>query len=250
MKRILSVVISLIMLPSLAFGLTGLDVAKAVDTRKEPRDMKATLTMVLTNKRGKTRASTIRSVSKDRTEKQIVWFLAPPDDKGVAFLKIEHKDKDDEMRLWLPAFKKIRRITARKKADSFMGSDITYEDMTTRNLEDYAYELQGEDSIDGRSYHVLISIPRLRSAYSRIVSWVDKNNHTILKEEFYDRSGALLKKRFVRYQSLKGYEVPSEMFMEDVQKKHTTRLTFDNIELDTGVDDGLFQEKNLKRLPR
>jgi hypothetical protein len=238
------------MLPSLAFGLTGLDVAKAVDTRKEPRDMRSTLTMVLTNKRGKTRTSTIRSVSKDRTEKQIVWFLSPPDDKGVAFLKIEYKDKDDEMRLWLPAFKKIRRITARKKADSFMGSDISYEDMTTRDLEDYAYDLKGEETIDGRTYHVLISTPKLRSSYSRIVSWVDKENLTIPKEEFYDRSGALFKKRSVKYQTLKGYDVPREMFMEDMQKKHTTRLTFDNIELDTGVDDNLFQEKNLKRLPR
>jgi outer membrane lipoprotein-sorting protein len=154
------------------------------------------------------------------------------------------------MRLWLPAFKKIRRITARKKADSFMGSDISYEDMTTRDLEDYAYELQGEETIEGRTYHVLISTPKLRSAYGRIVSWVDKQNHTIMKEEFYDRSGALFKKRAVKYRSLKGYDVLSEMFMEDVQKKHTTRITFDKIELDTGVDDGLFQEKNLKRLPR
>jgi outer membrane lipoprotein-sorting protein len=238
------------MLPAAAFGLTGYDVAKAVDSRKEPKDMKATLTMVLTNKRGKTRTSTIRSVSKDGTEKQIVWFLSPPDDKGVAFLKIEHDDKEDEMRLWLPAFKKIRRITAKKKADSFMGSDISYEDMTTRDLDDYSYELSGEETVEGKTFHVLVSTPNIRSAYGRIVSWVSMDDYTVLKEEFYDRSGSLYKKRSVKYQSIKGYDVPEEMFMEDLQKRHTTRLTFDNIDVDTGVKDGLFQEKNLKRLPR
>ncbi len=234
------------------FSQTGYDVATAIDSKAEPKDMKSDLTMVLTNSKGKTRSSIIRSVSKDGGEKQIIWFLSPADDKGVAFLKIEHDGKDDEMRLWLPAFKKVRRIKSSNKGDAFMGSDMSYEDMTNRNLEEFTYELAGEETIDGKECHILISKPKpeLRSTYSQHRTWVTIDDNIVLKEESYDRSGKLLKKKDIKSQKVKEYNTPVEIYVENVQKHHSTRLTFEGLELDTGVEDDLFQEKNLKRLPQ
>jgi len=213
---------------------------------------KADLTMVLTNKKGKTRSSTIRSISKDESKKQIIWFLAPADDKGVSFLKIEHYGEDDEMRLWLPAFNKVRRISSKQKADSFMGSDMSYEDMTSRELDEYTYNLKGSEKIDGMDYFILESVPdpELDSEYSKHISWVSKTDYLVMKEESYDRSDRILKIKLIKYMKLKGYDVPQDMYVENVQKHHNTRLTFNNLELDTNVKDNLFQEKNLKRLPR
>ncbi|MEE8334811.1 MAG: outer membrane lipoprotein-sorting protein, partial [Candidatus Neomarinimicrobiota bacterium] len=117
---------------SLGFSQTGPEIANMLDEKKAPLDMASVLTMELINSKGKTRILSMKSISMDKNKKQIIWFLAPADDKGVAFLKIEHVGKDDEIRMWLPAFKKIRRISAKKKGDSFMGSDLSYEDMTSR----------------------------------------------------------------------------------------------------------------------
>ena len=89
---------------SLLFGLTGDELALKMENRKTPTDFKVDLVMTLINKKGKTRTSSLRSITKDDGTKQIIWFLSPADDKGVSFLKIEHDDKDDEMRMWLPAF--------------------------------------------------------------------------------------------------------------------------------------------------
>lgn len=214
--------------------------------------MKTNLTMVLTNKKGKTRTSTLRSVSKDNSKKQIIWFLAPADDKGVAFLKIEHEGKDDEMRLWLPAFNKVRRISSKQKADSFMGSDMSYEDMTSRELNDYSYKLTGSETIDDNEYYILESTPNseIEATYSKHIAWVSKSDYLVMKEESYDKTDRLLKVKLIKYKRLKGYDVPEEMYVENVQKNHKTRLTFDQIEVDTNVSDNLFQEKNLKRIPR
>ena len=66
--------------------------------------------------------------------------MEPKDDRGIAFLKIEHDDKDAEMRMWLPAFKRVRRISAKKRGDSFMGSDLSYEDLSSRELEKNDYK--------------------------------------------------------------------------------------------------------------
>jgi outer membrane lipoprotein-sorting protein len=249
MKKYISIIV---LIASLSFSQTGYDIAKQIDAKQKPDDMKTNLTMVLTNKRGKTRISTLRSVSKDDSKKQIIWFLAPADDKGVAFLKIEHEGKDDEMRLWLPAFNKVRRISSKQKADSFMGSDMSYEDMTSRELNEYTYKLTGSEIIDNSEYYILESIPNpeLESTYSKHIAWVSQSDYLVMKEESYDNSGRLLKVKLLKYKRLKGYDVPEEMYVENVQKNHNTRLTFDKIEVDTNVSDNLFQEKNLKRIPR
>ena len=237
---------------TIGLAQTGYEIAKKIENKTKPKDMKADLTMVLTNKKGKTRTSTIRSTTKDDSKKQIIWFLAPADDKGVAFLKIEHDNSDDEMRLWLPAFNKVRRISSKQKADSFMGSDMSYEDMTSRELDDYTYNLVGSENIDNIEYYILESIPNtdIKSTYSKHIAWVSKTDYLVLKEESYDKADRLLKMKSIEYTDMKGYTVPVELYVENVQKRHNTRLTFNNMSLDTNVKDELFQEKNLKRLPR
>lgn len=244
--------LSLLLIPFYLFSQSAEEVARAVDERNYPSDMQADLTMILTNKQGKTRESTIRSFSADDNSKQIIWFLSPPDDKGVAFLKIEHDDGDDEMRLWLPAFQKVRRISSKKKADSFMGSDLSYEDMTNRDLAEYTYALDGEKIVDGETCHVLISTPKegVTRTYGKFVSYVTKDDYRTIYEEAFDRTGKLLKTREVKFQQVGTYTLPVEMFVKNVQDNHSTKLVFANITVDQGVEEDLFQEKNLKRMPR
>ncbi len=237
-------------LPLMLLGQTGMDIARKMDERAEPDDMVNDMTMILTNKKGQTRTLKVHSVMQGR-EKQIIWFLEPADDRGVAFLKIEHEDRADELRMWLPGFGKMRRISSSKKSENFMGSDVTYEDMTSRDLDDYTFELLREEELAGDSVWVLQSNPKpeLRSAYSRIVSWVRQADALPVKEEYYNQADDLEKTRVVETEQLQGYTVITRMFVENVLKSHTTELLFDNIKVDTGVKDNLFHERNLRRLP-
>ena len=87
-----------IILTSLIFSNPGLKIAKQIENRAQPKDMKSILEMNLINKKGKQRKSSLKSFVKDGGKKQIAWFLSPADDKGIGYLKIEHDEKDDEMR--------------------------------------------------------------------------------------------------------------------------------------------------------
>ena len=78
-----------ILLIGVLLAQSGYEIAKMVDERLAPKDLSNTTTMILTNSRGKTRTYTMISKSMDGNKKQIIWFLEPKDDKGVAFLKIE-----------------------------------------------------------------------------------------------------------------------------------------------------------------
>lgn len=244
--------ILLTLLMSSAWGQTGIEIAKMVDEKPTPRDMVNTTNMVLTNSKGKTRTNVMMSRSIDGNKKQIIWFLEPKDDRGVAFLKIEHNNKDDEMRMWLPAFKKVRRISSKRKGDAFMGSDLSYEDLTSRDLNEYTYKRLDDELVNSTQCFVLESKPNTsaKSSYSKHISWIDKENLNIVQEYSFDKRGALKKEKYFQHNKLKDYYVMNQIRVKDVQKQHTTEVTFESLEVDTGINPALFQEKNLKRIPK
>ena len=244
--------IVLFVLTSMVFSMTGDELSVLMDNRKSPADISSDMNMEITSKKGRKRTLKVKSISKDNSEKQILWFLSPADDKGIAYLKIEHKNKDDEIRLWLPAFKKIRRISAKKKADSFMGSDLSYEDMTSRQIEDYNFTIIKEDNINNQDCYVMKSEPKkgIKSEYSKHLTWVTKDKYLPVKEESYDNENKLLKAKSFKYVNLNSFDLVSEIFVENMQKKTNTLLKLSNLRVNTNVKDNLFQEKNMKRLPR
>jgi hypothetical protein len=237
---------------SSVFSQTGFEIAKMVDEKPSPMDMSSKTKMILTNKKGKSRSNAMMSKSVDGNKKQIIWFLEPKDDKGVAFLKIEHDNKDDEMRMWLPAFKKVRRISSKKKGDAFMGSDLSYEDLSSRDLDENQYNRLDDGTVNGKDCYVLEILPKAqaKSAYTKHISWIDKLTLMGVKEESYDKRGKLKKKKEYEFQNMKGYHVMKRVYVEDVQKNHSTEVAFSEIEVDSGIRENLFQEKNLKRLPQ
>ena len=247
----MTILFKIFIITSFVFGQSGLEIARMVDNRKTPKDLSNVAKMILTNSKGKTRINKMASRSMDGNKKQIIWFLEPNDDKGVAFLKIEHNNKDDEMRMWLPAFNKVRRISSKKKGDSFMGSDLSYEDMSNRNIDEYTYNRLDDVFIDGKTCYVIETIPdsKSRSSYSKHITWIDKKSLMFVKEESFDRRGNLKKEKKFSFLELTGYFVMNRIYVKDVQKKHSTEVTFDRLEVDTGISSNLFQEKNLKRLP-
>ena len=211
--------ISLFLLLGWCFGISGYELASQIDNRKTPINSKMDLEMQLTNKKGKNRSYTLHSIMKDNAKKQMIWFLSPPDDKGISFLKIEHDNKDDEMRIWLPAFKKVRRIAATKRSDSFMGSDMSYEDLSSRQLNEYIYSIVGQEVYDGISCHLLESIPNenIRTEYTRHLTWVDSTLLIPLKEKSYDIpiliGGAPVNSRHAGYVAMYGQNETKNIFI-------------------------------------
>ena len=241
----------ILILATFVFGQTGSEIAKMMDEKPTPKDMSNKTNMILTNSKGKSRTNTMASKSMDGNKKQIIWFLEPKDDKGVSFLKIEHDDKDDEMRMWLPAFKKVRRISSKKKGDSFMGSDLSYEDMSNRDISENEYVRLDDETVNEIECYVLEITPKkeAKSTYSKHISWIAKDGLYGVQEKSFDKRGELKKSKVFDFQKLKDYHVIERVFVEDIQKNHTTEVTFSEVKVDSGIDNKLFQEKNLKRLP-
>ena len=243
--------ISFIFVSSFIVAQNGHEIALNIYTKQFPDDLTNTMNMKLVNSKNKIRNYTMKSRSIDKNRKQIIWFLEPKSDMGISFLKIEHKNRDDEMKMWLPAFKKIRRISSRKKGDSFMGSDLSYEDLSTRDMEDYLFNLKEDQNLNGKIYYTLESIPKkkLNSFYNSHVSLVDKITFNIVKEYSYDLNGKLLKEKEYTYKKIKMFDTLEYIKVFNVQNKHSTQIKFTNIEVNKNISEDSFSEQNLKRIP-
>lgn len=238
---------SILIFISVLLSEPGYDLAKKMSQKNIPADIKSSLIMSLEDKRGNIFESEIISHSKDDGKKQIMWFLSPTSNRGVSLYKIEKGNGKDEMKMYLPAFNKVRKISSKKKSESFMNSDLTFEDLYNRDLDDYTYELDTSDD----NFYILTSYPTqgLKSAYSKHVSWVEKSTLLIKKEESYAKSGRLMKTKEMKYINKDGFELIKELHVLDVKTNHRTHLVFKDMELNSGIKDSEFHEMKLKQIP-
>ena len=133
-----------------------------------------------------------------------------------------------------------------------MGSDLSYEDLSNRKIADHDYSRLDDQTLNSKLCYVLEISPKkgANSSYSKHISWIEQSSLMILKEQSFDKRGQLKKKKEFFNKELNDYLVMERIFVEDVQKKHSTEVTFAEYKVDTGISIKLFQEKNLKRLPR
>lgn len=224
--------------------LSGYDLAKLMDEKKQPLSSKTEISMKLINlKKDRIKQKEMVSVTKDDGNKMLLFFKTPKRDKGVGFLKIEDSN-NDKLSLFIPKLKKIRRISSSNQSDSFMGSDLSFEDMLSRDLDDYNYSIISESD----TMYVLQSISKdIESEYSKHVSWITKEDLLIKKEESYDKKNMLLKSKSFKQVKMKEYHIISEIDVTNIQKNHRTVLNINTLEVDGNISDDTFKEINLKR---
>jgi len=121
------------------------EVARRVDARDTGRDSRLEMTMRLFDRQGRVRerALVVQAMRAQGREgdRMLVRFQSPTDIRGTGFLVWEHPDADDERFLYLPALGRVRRIAGAETQESFVGSDLTYEDIGGRELDHYTYTL-------------------------------------------------------------------------------------------------------------
>ncbi len=232
----------------------GLALAQEMDRRDAGwADMQARMTMVLRNKQGQETTREIRSRSLEVTgdgDKSMTIFDTPRDVKGTAFLSHTHSTKPDDQWLFLPALKRVKRISSSNKSGPFVGSEFAYEDLTSQEVDKYSYKWLREEDQSGKKVAVMERYPAYKhSGYTRQVVWVDLGIYQAMKIEFYDRKNALLKTLNVTNykQYLDKYWRPDNMNMVNHQTGKSTALSWNDYKFGNGYSDNDFTRNSLKR---
>ena len=233
----------------------GLRIAREADAYDSGfKDFTADMTMTLRNRKGQESVRQIRSRNLEVTgdgDKTMSIFDQPADVKGTAMLTFSHGLKPDDQWLYLPALKRVKRISSRNKSGPFMGSEFAFEDLGSQEIEKYSYKyLRDEPCGDWQCYVVERTPQYKHSGYTRQIVWGDKEKYRIVKVEFYDRKNSLLKTlTFSGYQEyLDHYWRPDEMFMENHQNGKSTLLQWTNYKFQTGLTSRDFNKNKLKSI--
>ncbi|MBI5179502.1 MAG: outer membrane lipoprotein-sorting protein [Nitrospinae bacterium] len=240
--------------------LSAKEIARRNYAISKTADSESDATFRLINAAGQERLRKTRGVTKliggTLDNMRLVRFVAPPDVKGTATLMVEHSGKDDDLWIYLPALKKVRRLVSNNKKDSFVGTDFSYGDVMGHKPEDWNQKILRSETVEGVDCWVIESLPvgdavRESSGYSRMTGWIRKDNFVIAKGEYYDDRGELLKLftsadvRLVDAVNRK-YQ-PMRLETRNVQTGHTTVITFENFKANVGVKDELFTPRYMEK---
>ncbi|MBI4547162.1 MAG: outer membrane lipoprotein-sorting protein [Ignavibacteriae bacterium] len=258
MRTSLLLVLALL-LPLHAFAATAEEVVKKSQAAflYAGKDFKARVMMTLISKGGQKRVREMTMLRKNYGEvggsqKYFIYFFQPADVRDMAFMVNKYPAKDDDRWLFVLAINMVRRIAARDKSSSFVGSDFTYEDVSGRDLEDDTHAIVKEEKLGTNDCYVVKSTPKAADVdYSYKISWIDKIHFLPVKEEYYDKKGELYKVFTAdEITDIKGLPTITKRTMKNLQSGHTTEVIFAKTDYNIGIEDNLFSERYLRQPPK
>ena len=219
-------------------------------------DSESKMTMVLRNAAGQETSrsmnfTTLEMPDESVGDKSLVLFSTPKDIEGTALLSHAKILDPDDQWLYLPALKRVKRISSRNKSGPFVGSEFAFEDFTASELNKFNYKYLREEPCGELQCDVVERVPRYEnSGYTKQISWVDTTDYQIRKIEFYDRRGSLLKElKFEDYRKYADkYWRPHRLAMKNIQTKKSTDLIYGEYKFGVGLKDKDFVKGRLSRL--
>ena len=233
---------------------TGLGIAtEARERQKGFGNFTASLTMILRNKRGQESRREVRLKVievEDDGDRTMFVFDRPRDVKGTAFLVHAHKTEADDQWLYLPALKRVKRISSSNQSGSFMGSEFSYEDLGATEVEKYTHRFLRNEPCGELECTVSERIPVDRhSGYSRQLVWLDRDELRTMQIQFFDRRDAHLKTMVVEdYEKyLDRFWRAGKLTMTNHLTGKSTVLLWSDYEFGTDLDAGDFTKTALRR---
>ncbi len=233
----------------------GLRIARDASARNDGfGDFIAGLTMVLRDRHGRESVRRMRfkvlEVPGDG-DKSLFVFDRPRDVQGTALLTHAHINTRDDQWLYLPALKRVKRINAARRSGSFMGSEFSYEDMSSPEVEEYTYKYLRDEPCGELACTVTEQVPLDKdSGYSRKVVWQDTGELRTWKMQLYDRKGSHLKTlSLANYrQYLDRYWRAGEQTMVNHLTGASTVLKWSEFRFRNNLQDSEFTQPALRRV--
>ena len=232
----------------------GLAIAQEAERRDAGwRDSQVTATMLLTDRRGQTRERSLRiwmlEKPGDAGDKTLTIFDTPADMKGTIFLAHAVSGGDDNLWLYLPSLKRVKRISSSNKTGAFFGSEFAYEDIAAQEIGKFTYKYLGDRPCGSLTCFVVERRPTYpNSGYSALVTFFDTKEYRVQRIEYLDKGGKPMK-----VLTLSGYNVYSDRFwrpttlqMENLKTGKSTVLTYSGYSFGSGLSDGDFDSGRLR----
>lgn len=219
-------------------------------------DTAVTAKMILRNAAGKSTErdmtfQTLERESEDVGDKSLVVFQSPRDVRSTALLNHAQILTSDDQWLYLPALKRVKRISSSSKSGPFVGSEFAFEDFTAGELKKFKYQYIGEGEVRGKKVHIVDRFPLYEnSGYTRQRSYIDQGHYQIRRIEFFDRKKSKLKTLdFLKYKRYNKEFWRAHLFqMVNHQSGKSTDIVYENYKFGQGLQASDFDQAKLKQI--
>ena len=227
----------------------GTEIIQKARDIKKPNFSEAIVEMTLTDKSGSKEVRQIHEFGRHANDLTdvVMIFMSPANVKDTRFLMKENKNRADDKWIYLPALKNTRRVNSSEGSKSFMGSDATYDDLSTREITEDDHQYLGDEkkSVSGSEFDCYkvkqVPVDAKASQYKFRITWVDKETFVPVYTELYDKNEKLVK--VLSVPSIKnegGYTITYESVLENVQTGHSTAIKIVKLALDKPLPDRVF----------
>jgi hypothetical protein len=245
MKRI-TVLAVLLMGATLLSAQDAVSIMNSAKNRVKMDTISSRSRMVITAKNGSTSERVIDQYSKDGPNggRTVIVFQSPANVAGTRFLTMDTAGGGQDQWIFLPSLGRVRRIAASESGGSFMGTDFSYDDISSmdRELSLDTHTLLREETLNGKSCHVVQSVPKDTSyQYSKTITWIDKTGFLIYKSEMYNRRGELAKvMEMSDFKDVQGRLTPMQTKVSTVGAGTSTTIYMEIIKYDDPIPEAVF----------
>ncbi|MDR0706339.1 MAG: outer membrane lipoprotein-sorting protein [Treponema sp.] len=232
------------------FVVNAQDAASIVDAARNritSASMSTRSRMVITAKNGSTTERLIDQYSKDDAQgntRAVIVFQRPANVAGTRFLTMDNASGGSDRWIYLPSLGKVRRIAASESGGSFMGTDFSYDDISSlsRDTSLDTHTLLREETVNGAACYVIQSVSKDNSyQYSKTISWIDKSKLLLYKSELYDRRGALLKAmENSEYKDVQGRLTAMQTKVSTIAAGTSTTIYMEIVKYDDPIPEAVF----------
>lgn len=251
MKKLIFILAALSLSATMVFAQSAEDIVRASRERIKADTVSTRSRMMITAKDGSVTERLLDQYTSkaEGSNKTVVVFQKPASVAGTRFLTISSPGKIDDRWIFLPSLGKVRRIAAGEGSGSFMGTDMSYDDISSmdRDVSLDTYAILRDETLDGKVCWVIEAKPKDPSyQYSRMVGWIEKSTYVSLKMELYDKKGSLVKvMEILGTKDVQGKLTPIVTKMSTIQAKTSTTIYVDIIKYNDPIPASVFTERFL-----
>ena len=241
----------------------GIAIATEVDNRdKGWGDVTVEGKMTLKNKAGREsirqfRSTILEASSAGEGDQSIITFSKPRDVRGTALLTHSKIEPEDDLQwIFLPAVKRVKRISSSNRTGKFVSSEFSYEDLGSEEVADNDHTWIEDRACvhDARTTCAVVeSRPKnKKSGYSKRISFIDLDEYRVHQIDFYNRRGDL--EKTLKFRDFRRYENrfwrAHVMIMVNLQTGKSTRLSWDDYRFSNGLTQRDFTPQRLPKAGR
>jgi outer membrane lipoprotein-sorting protein len=202
------------------------------------------MTQTIQTTSGNARTFTIESWSMGGDDKSLMRFLEPAPSRGIGMLSL---DGGDNIWAYFPDSDDLRKIASSSRNSSMEGSDFSYEDMTGATFaEKYTAGEVVEETLDGTACYRVTLTPTGKSAYTKVVVWIDTTHYLVHRSHYFDKKDRHAKTLTLSgYRQVSGIWTPQTMVMKNERRGSITTIEMVTVEYGVAADERMFTTETL-----